>query len=222
MLDHHIQRSIVYRLAFSDGLRFSELKPDVVDNKLFTYHLKKVMSAGLVDKDDSGLYRLTPEGRRLGIRVVEAGLHMAEHAEAVLFLVVRRADDGAWLLYRRRTHPLRARVGFMHAIPEADKSVEDTAMSTLHQQTGLVGRFTALGGGVFRVYEEESLESFTSFSLLYCEDARGELLNHDQYAEYVWEDEPNFSAADMLPNMQALVEAYRAKQPFYLDKTIRI
>ena len=46
MLDHHIQRQIVYQLAFVDSLRFGELKPDDLDNKLFTYHLKKVVSAG--------------------------------------------------------------------------------------------------------------------------------------------------------------------------------
>jgi hypothetical protein len=46
MLDHHIQKSIVYDLAFAESLRFSDLKPPELENKAFTYHLKKVMKAG--------------------------------------------------------------------------------------------------------------------------------------------------------------------------------
>ena len=66
MLDHHIQRTIVYTLAFAESMRFGELKPDELDNKLFNYHLKKVIAAGYVAKNDEGLYTLTSEGKRVG------------------------------------------------------------------------------------------------------------------------------------------------------------
>ena len=127
MLDHHFQRSIVYRLALASRLKFSELKPDTLDNKLFTYHLKKVMSAGFIEKDADGYYELTPKGRRLGAHVLDNAEALFDRAYSVLFLAVQRKHDGAWLLYRRKTHPLLGRVGFMHATPNATDAVAKTA-----------------------------------------------------------------------------------------------
>lgn len=222
MLEHHIQRAIVYRLALAPSLRFSELQPDDIENKLFTYHLKKVMSAGLVAKNEVGEYTLTAEGRRLGLRALDKQADFLNEPDSVLFLVVRRASDNAWLLYRRRVHPLRGGVGFMHAKPSLNEPSEQVAANVLRAQTGLDGTFRALGGGMFRVLTTGSEpESFTHFVLLVCEDAAGELHVADQLADYFWESTPDFTAANMLPNMTVLVELYQAGQPFYIEQTLQ-
>jgi hypothetical protein len=222
MLDHHVQRSIVYRLAFGGGVRFSDLKPDTLDNKLFTYHLKKVMAAGLVTKDAEGLYMLTPEGRRLGIRVLDKQQELVDRADSVLFLVIRRKSDGAWLLYKRHIHPLIGRVGFMHCTPSAGVDSLATATQCAKEATGLDCDFRALGGGYFRVYEGDELESFTHFTLLVCDDAHGELIPNDEYAEYFWELEPDFSRPDMLPNMAILGDYYFAGKPFFVEQKLEL
>jgi hypothetical protein len=222
MLDHHLQRAIVYKLAFAASMRFSDLKPDVIENKLFTYHLKKVVAAGFVDKNTDGSYELTPEGRRVGMRAVDASHSLADRAESVLFLVIRRAHDRAWLLYKRATHPLLGRVGFMHAIPYAEETTAETAHKTCKDKTGITGQFRQLGGGFFRVYKQGELESFTHFELLVCEDARGELSTADEQAEYSWYKSPDFSTSDMLPNMKALGKLYQANKPFYIEERLDV
>lgn len=218
MLDHHLQRNIVYKLAFAPSMRFSELKPDAIENKLFTYHLKKVISSGFVDKNKDGCYELTPEGRRVGLRAVDTRFNLADRAESVLFLAIRRKHDGAWLLYKRTTHPLLGKVGFMHAIPYANETTIETAHRICEQKTGLIGSFRQLGGGFFRVYHQTELESFTHFELLVCEDISGELHPSDELAEYEWYQNPDFSAANMLPNMLILGKLYQANKPFYIEK----
>lgn len=215
MLDHHIQRSIVYRLALLDSARFSDLKPDELDSKLFTYHLKKVVQAGLVSKNPEGLYELTPEGRRLGVHVFEKQIDQLDRATSVLFLVIRRKSDGAWLLYRRKTHPLINRAGFMHAAPNISEVITKTATKSVKDKTGLLCDFTVLGSGYFRVFDGDDLESFTHFTLLVCEDANGDLAQNDDYAEYWWEAQPDFKADDMLPNMAILAKAYQGGKPFF-------
>lgn len=222
MLDHHLQRAIVYRLALSHELHFSELKPDLIDNKLFTYHLHKVEKAGLVAKNDKGLYGLTPEGRRLGIRVLQNQQALIDQPESVLFLVIRRSSDNAWLLYKRNVHPLIDRVGFMHTTPNASESTQETAKKACKEITGLNGDFHVLGGGYFRVFESKELESFTHFTLLVCEDAKGELIQNDDYADYYWEQEPDFLDQRMLPNMPTLADLYRAGELFFVEKTLHI
>lgn len=222
MLDHHLQRGIVYKLAFAPSLRFSELKPDGVENKLFTYHLKKVVSAGYVGKATDGTYTLTPEGRRVGVRILDNQHAVADKAESVLFLVIRRESDDAWLLYKRATHPLIGRVGFMHAVPNAAEACTATASRECQERTGLAGEFRALGSGFFRVYDSENLESFTHFTLMVCDDAHGNLVEADKHAEYEWYANPDFSSPDLLPNMAILAELYKTNQPFFVEKKLQV
>lgn len=219
MLEHHIQKTIVYRLAFAEGLRFSELKPESLENKLFDYHLKKVVSAGFVEKSDDGTYRLTAEGRRLGKRIMDKQLAAADKAEPVLFLAVRRATDKAWLLYRRKTHPLLDRVGFMHALPNAEQSVLEVAHETCLEKTGINANFSVLGSGFFTTCDNDALESYTNFTFLISDDAAGDLSQNDEFAEYFWEDNPDFTEPRMLPNMKTLGNLHKAGELFFIEKT---
>ena len=222
MLDHHLQRDIVYRLAFSEGLRFSELKPDEIENKLFTYHLKKVSAAGFVEKDADGLYRLTPEGRRVGVGAFRTH-HMAiDRAYSILLLVIRRKSDDAWLLTRRQTHPLRGKSGFMHVAPHADSTAPERAAAECMAKTGLTGTFSVCGGGYFRYYDGDELESFTHFTLLKCDDIQGELSPNNELADYFWQDSLDFDDPDMLPNMASLHQLYEGQELGFIEESYRL
>ncbi len=222
MLDHYLQRAIVYKLALANNLRFSELKPDELENKLFTYHLKKVVAAKLVQKNDDGTYQLTPNGRKLGVHVLDSRLGFASQARAVLLLAVRSDDDGAWLLYRRNNHPLRGRVGFMHVDPIAGQQVTETAKRTLQEKTSLVGDFKVKGSGFITVNEGDDLESFTAFTLLQCSNARGDLVVDDQHADYFWQTDPDFAAEEMLPNMKLLTQKLAGGDPFFAEAILEL
>lgn len=222
MLDHYLQRDLVYKLAFSDGLRFSELKPGTVENKLFTYHLHKVEKAGLVTKNEAGLYALTPEGRRIGVQVFAKQQTWVDQAYSVLLLVVRRKSDGAWLLCKRKTYPLLGKVGLVHAAPLAGELVTDTAARVCHEKTGLQAQFTPQGHGYFKIYDKQHLESFIHFALLVAEDAAGGLQASDELADYFWELAPDFTADTMLPTMSPLVEAYQRGEPFFVDQELHL
>lgn len=222
MLDHHIQRSIVYDLAFKPHATFTDLKPGTVDNKLFTYHLKKTVQAGYVEKKADGTYALTAEGRRLSTGVQESQQALiTERPLSALFLVIRRKHDGAWLLYERKTHPMLGYRGFMHCRPNAGDNVAQTAATRVRQKTGLSCVFTPLGGGYIRTFMADELESFTHFTLLYCDDAEGDLQLSDTQASYFWvsdiqEDEQLF------PATQLLKDKYEQKQPFFTEQTYTI
>lgn len=221
MLDHYLQRDIVYRLAFTDNARFSDIKPDDIENKLFTYHLQKLIAAGYVEKNEEGFYSLTAEGRRVGVGAFRTH-HMAmDRAYSVLILAIRRAD-GAWLLYRRNTHPLRGLSGFMHVIPNAIDDAPTRAQKECLAKTGLNGSFTIAGEGYFRVYDGEELESFTHFTLLRCDDIEGELTPNNDLAEYYWVDDPDFANATMLPNMKDLAELCADENLHFIERTYHL
>lgn len=222
MLDHHIQRAIVYKLAFAPSLRFGELKPDDIENKLFTYHLKKVVSAGYVAKNEDGEYTLTAEGRRIGKGALDSDTRLIDRAYSTLLLAIRRKSDGAWLLYKRHTHPMIGLAGFMHAQPSAEESVTETAAKECRLATGLTGEFTVHGHGYFHVYRDEQLESFTHFTLLVCDDIQGELSQNSTLADYYWEQKPDFNGPHMLPNMLTLYAMTASPAGSFVEQTFHL
>lgn len=222
MLDHHIQRQIVYDLAFSDGMRFSELKPEDLENKAFDYHLKKVIAAGYVQKNEDGLYSLTAEGKRVGKGALKKQDRLINRAYSTLLLAVRRPDDGAWLLVRRKAQPLLGLKGFMNASPVANQETAQTAADICRDQTGLTGTFVPHGHGYFRIYRDGALESFIHFTLLVCSDIQGELSQNTELAEYYWDTDPDWQAPDMLPNIRTLVEMSQAPSGVFVEKTFDI
>ena len=222
MLDHHIQRSIITRLSIVDEQTFSELQPDEIDNKLFTYHLKVVAREGLVEKTAGGKYRLTSEGKKSWRRSSQKVASVSERARSILFLIIRD-KAGRWLLYKRKTHPLKDKIGFMHIFPTHLETVLETAQNQSLNQTNLQCTFSVAGSGFFRLICESSLESFTNFTLLYSLDATGVLSPKDDSADYFWEERPDFTSADMLPNMKKLTDYYLAGEfPFFIDETVTL
>ena len=222
MLDHHIQREIVYTLAFSQGLRFGELKPDTLENKAFDYHLKKVIVAGYVVKNQDGTYSLTNEGKRVGKGALKKQSRLIDRAYSVLLLAIRRPEDGAWLLTRRKAQPLLGLTGFMNAQPIATQQTTQTASEICRQQTGMTGTFVVHGHGYFRIYRDGSLESFIHVTLLTCSDIQGVLHQNSELAEYYWDTDPDFAAPEMLPNMQTLHKMLQAPAGCFVEKTFDI
>ncbi len=222
MLDHHIQKTIVYTLAFSEGMRFGELKPDHLENKAFDYHLKKVILAGYVTKNKEGTYSLTSEGKRVGKGALKKQSRLIDRAYSTLLLAIRRPADGAWLLVRRKSQPLLGLTGFMNASPIASEDTVQTATNICREQTGLTGTFVVHGHGYFRIYRAGSLESFIHFTLLLCTDIQGALVQNSELAEYYWDTDPDFSAPDMLPNMQTLRKMSEAPSGYFVEETFDI
>jgi ADP-ribose pyrophosphatase YjhB (NUDIX family) len=60
-IDHHIQKHIIGVLIHQKHARFRDLRPPETDTNLFSYHLKLLQKAGLVEKSQTG-YTLSPQG----------------------------------------------------------------------------------------------------------------------------------------------------------------
>lgn len=218
MLDHYIQRTIVYELAFTDSLRFGELQPDGIENKLFDYHLKKVVAAGLVKKTIDGRYTLTSEGRRIGKGALKNQKRLVDRAYSIILMAVRRKSDGAWLLYRRTNHPLIGLVGLMQAQPIATETVQQTARRACKDNTGLICDFSVHGHGYFKFFKADELESYIHFTLMVCDSVDGDINTGN--SGYFWDSNPDSESSEMLPTMKALVAMCLDKPGGFIDQTI--
>lgn len=65
---HKYQSSILKRLLYNKGVRFSDLNKLRITSDRFTFHLKKLIEKGLVVKKDN-LYYLSAQGKELTNRL---------------------------------------------------------------------------------------------------------------------------------------------------------
>ncbi|MCU0667349.1 MAG: NUDIX domain-containing protein [Patescibacteria group bacterium] len=64
VVEHHIQKHILKTLTYCNSARFRDIKPKNTDSTLYNYHLKLLIKAGLVEKINTGGYKLSPGGMR--------------------------------------------------------------------------------------------------------------------------------------------------------------
>ncbi len=95
--DHHIQDKIITALVAGER-RFSDLIPNEMEHSLFMYHMRKLTSAGLVEKDEQ-VYRLTLKGAQLYNARHQLNKPLNYPRALIQFIVIK--DD--LLLVSRRT-----------------------------------------------------------------------------------------------------------------------
>lgn len=222
MVEHHIQRDILYKLVTSPSARFAELKPKEVDGNIFTYHLRQLIKNKYVEKHDDGSYRLTSLGKNVGINIQLKAKELLEQAHSI-FLIIIRNDQGEWLLRKRLAHPMYGKFGFVHGEPEARKTIAEAANDALKQRTGLTARFNTVGHGYITFMLDNEVESFTHCTFLETEELTGELISATGNGENHWLKNPDFSGPDMIPSMPDIIAAMNKQDDcFYVELTYQL
>lgn len=221
MYIHHIQKTIIEKLAKADNLSFSELKPQEIENKLFTYHLKQTITNRFVKKNRKGQYELTATGRKMWKRVSLAAEDIAKRALSVIYVAVRN-QKGQWLIYTRKTHPFLGYSAFPHLIPKASHSALqivkeyldelDSTCKPIVRASGFFRMFTTIG----------EIEGFTNFTLVYCEVKTEDILASDDISSYTWMDTAQLESARILPNMPSLLCTLESTEFSFIDQELTL
>jgi hypothetical protein len=217
MLNHHIQKSIVYKLTLTSPLRFKDLKPDELDNKLFNYHLKIVVNHGLVTKNDDGLYVLTSKGKTLGVHVYSEVTDSFKRARPELLLAVRNNDS--WLMYKRNNEPLKEFVGFMHCEPEVGIDINNKAADYLWQTCKLKAIFKIAGSGIASTFIDGEVESYINYTVLLARESTGSVVSSDPYASYFWLSDAELKNQKLIPAMHSILKGIASNKLFFIDET---
>ena len=183
----HIQRDIISRLKNADILRYSQLKPSSeVPNDLYNYHLKKLLSDGIVEKLDTG-YRLSAQGKR---HVADTH-HTSDQSDRLfkfnaLLIVAKEIDGELYVLNQRRTsQPSYGIVGIPGGTILKSEPLLEGATRKLRQETGLEGKFRYLGTERRILYKNEQLFSDVLFPFCLCRTPMGDPLM-TEFGENFW------------------------------------
>ena len=136
---HYIQLEILKKLLFSEGLKFSELKPfeDIETNKL-SFHIEKLIQLGHVIKDGI-IYKLTESGKEFANRMDTDNAQMKKQGKIGIIMCCMKTDgdEPEFLIYTRKKHPFFGSQGFSSGKVWYGELTWETAMRELKEETNL-------------------------------------------------------------------------------------
>lgn len=185
-----IQNEILTNFIGAEGLRYTEARPEGLENDLYNYHLQFLVKKGFLEKTDAK-YALTKVGKQYVAQFDVLGNIRAKFKASILAWVVRRNDEGKLeILYqeRRRQPFFGDHTAIAGKILPGEKIV-DAAKRKLKEESGLDGDFRFIG--VVRTIRNDkdgnNLED-TIYHICVCEDVAGELVKENEFGRNYWLD----------------------------------
>jgi len=220
--EHHIQRDILYRLCFNKELRFSDLKPENLENNIFMYHLKQLTKAGLVIKNEEGLYTLAPNGMAYIDKLNYSTKQQSIQPKVVCYLQITDAH-GTQLYWRRKIQPSIGYVGVPVGKIQYGEDVQRAAQRELTEKTGLTNvKLVYRGTANLKFYVSNSLVSHI-LTLVYTgkvNSVEPEVLS-SEFGDVFWSNEEVDNVLESVYFIKDQLSAHPhgyffAEQDFYL------
>jgi 8-oxo-dGTP pyrophosphatase MutT (NUDIX family) len=128
-----VKKDILFRLIYSEGLRYRDLKPDDTDPKLFTYHLKKLIEEGLIEK--TGIYyHLTYKGMFFTEKYRWTDKEFAPQPRVHVLVAIKTEDK--FVMIKRARQSYLGYIDFPGGKAELNENTKQSAKRWLAEHTG--------------------------------------------------------------------------------------
>lgn len=212
-INHHIQRTILDRLAHAANLRFSELKPEGMESNIFMYHLKQLIRQGYVQKVGDG-YELASQGLSY-IDGLSNENYRPRHQPKLIAILALHDGRDKWLLAERKIQPYIDSQMFPSGKQHRGEISAEHAVRELAEKTGLSGiPLQYRGIADIQISDAEpTLLTHAVASVYEGKLASAELPPETDRFRFVWH---NFAreAAPLMPGTAELYQALAQSGPF--------
>ena len=165
------------------------MRPAGTENDLYNYHLRQLVSRGLIAKQ-TGRYSLTSDGTRHIIElnpVTDLGESHRFKLASLCIAVRGVAPNYEVLSQLRLRQPDAGERGFVGGGIKRGELATAAAARRLYEEAGLYGTFTLLGMLRKRRFDNQgNIISDILFHVCLCQDATGELVTSNAYGEQSW------------------------------------
>ncbi len=199
---HKVQTSILRALLFVPQAGFAQLqKTTELTSDHFTFHIKKLIDAGLVVKEGTN-YSLTPHGKEYANRMDTDENEIEKQPKVSVALVVERQNGSRreFISQQRLKQPYYGFFGRLGGKVRWGESFEEAAARELTEETGLTGTFTFSHIFHKRDYRKSdgSLLEDKVFVVMYCTDARGNMMEQFEGGKNFWMTQEELIAQDKI------------------------
>ncbi|HSW75152.1 MAG TPA: NUDIX hydrolase [Candidatus Saccharimonadales bacterium] len=217
VIEHFIQKDILRTLSRKGNLPFSALKPPTINNSVFAYHLKALVNANLVIRNNTK-YFLSAEGVKYVGRVTRTNLDIQPQPKVFCFLIIEK-EDGEFLLHRRHAQPFLGKYTFPGGTLFFDEGLSDLVQKQLLEKTGFALKMEHKGIANLRLGEAGIVTSHTIAHLFYGRiTSASQPHAKDQRFAPEWVKVHELPQAALLPDVLDILSAIQQHENyFFLD-----
>ncbi len=202
---HPVRRHIIYHLILNPYLAFAKLKPDNIEGNVFTYHLKTLISEGLVQKRTQGGYELTEEGKRYVDKLSLKNLSPRAQPKIVTLLVCQN-PKGEYLLYQRKRQPFLNMIGFPYGKIHLGETVLQAAKREMEEKTGIEAKLFHIGDVYLTIFQSNKLLTQMLCHIILAKNPLGEVKKQSQIGECFWADIKTLSKNKLMPGFKEIYD----------------
>jgi|JI6StandDraft_1071083.scaffolds.fasta_scaffold213978_1 predicted transcriptional regulator/ADP-ribose pyrophosphatase YjhB (NUDIX family) len=139
---HRAQMSILRSLRKSNRCRYTDLRlPTGLDSDVFKFHLRKLISLGLITKDESQHYMLTPSGKEFANNLDDGKRTIQKQPKLSILFFAESADKKQYLFQQRKRHPFYNYWGLLSGPAKWGVDFLETARHEFEKQTGTTAEY---------------------------------------------------------------------------------
>jgi len=186
----YVQLKILANALKGNSLRYTDLKPEDIEQDLFNYHLRFLLEKRYLKKEDD-LYTLTEFGKKYVIQIDTKGEYKSLFRVSVIAVSIRENENKTEIMMQKRLrHPYYGDtvMGVSGKVNQAEFIV-DTAQRKLLEETSLTGKFKFLG--VVRQIRKDSRDILiedTLYHVCLTRNPEGQLAKSNDYGVNFWYD----------------------------------
>lgn len=177
---HGAQVLILRELLFQKEAGFAQLqKPTELTSDNFTFHIKRLVELGYVERVKTGLYKLSAKGKEYANKLDTERNTIERQPKVAVILAIEQDKDGEtlYLFQQRLKHPYFGFWGFPTGKISWGETIIETAARELMEETGLRADLRHAGIYHEKVYKAETKEQLEDkiFHVVHCTNPKGKL-----------------------------------------------
>jgi len=221
---HEVQASILRELLFHNGTNFASLNKSGLTNDHFTFHIKRLIKEGIVEKKGK-LYFLTQKGKQYAGKLDIYGLKLEMFGTPSVAITAKKIIKGKvhYLIQQRLKEPLYGYYGFINGKVKFGEFAQETAKRELFEETGLTGSPEIIAvqhrlRGPNR--NEVKLDHY--FFIYLVKNIKGKLKSTDEGKNY-WKTEDEIQKLNTFPGFEkSLAVAIAEKAVPYAEQFVKV
>lgn len=188
---HPVQTSILKVLLFKPTAKFSELNELHVSSDHFSFHVKRMVDSGFIQKTNEGEYELTTKGKEYANRFDTDGPKMGIERQAKIGVLVVAMDDTGperkYMAQQRLKQPYYGFYGFLTGKIKWGETINEAAARELQEESGLSGAMRLTGIKHKMDYDlEGNLLEDKYFYIFRAENTKGSFQETFEGGKNIW------------------------------------
>jgi len=212
MIQNKTQYKILSNCKFwQNGAKYSQIRPNDIDNDLFNYHLQQLVKKDYLKKENT-LYSLTEKGKSL-ITNVDDDIESTPPSFKVSIYACPVINNKV-LLHRRLKHPQYGYVGLVAGKIKYGENVLSTAKREFLEETDLTADFKVIGNlRQIRKNEKGKVIEDGIFYVCFTAKVTGELRQRDKEGEYFWVELKEVNKIDKIfkPSLEIILDEVKKR-----------